>query len=94
MMYLAKGKSMKNFIGFGLLKEKTLDEIPSIIPVKIGDIIRFKGHDGKYYCHRVVKLENDLVTTKGDLFSESKAYEINVPVKNILGIIVWRWPNE
>lgn len=83
---------MKNFLGMALIKEKPLNEIPEIIPVKIGDVIRLKGHDGKYYCHRVIKLENNLVTTKADNFNESQSYEINVPVKNIMGVIVWRMP--
>lgn len=92
MKFLAFGKSMKNFHGIGIVEEKPLKELPDLIPVSIGDVITIKGHDGRFYCHRVVKLENDLVTTKGDNFTESKPYEINIPVNNIRGKIVWSWP--
>lgn len=94
MIYLAVGKSMKNFHGISLVKEVSLRDAPIIFAVQVGTVISLKGHDGRVYCHRVVKLENDLVTTKGDNFIESKPYEIDVPVKNIRGVITWTWPYD
>lgn len=58
------------------------------------DVICFKGNDGRYYSHRIVSVDliNGLVTTKGDNFSESKPYEINIPFKNIQGLVTWSYP--
>jgi len=58
---------------------------------KIGDIISFKSHTGRYYNHRIVKLDDKWFTTKGDNL-EIQDYETNVPIKNIRGTVklIWR----
>jgi hypothetical protein len=94
MKFLAIGKSMANCFGISIVEERGLKLLNDIVPVKIGDVITIKGHDGRHYCHRIIKLENNLVTTKGDNFTESKPYEIDVPVKNIRGKVVWSWPRD
>lgn len=93
MIQIATGKSMKNFFGFSLLEIKDLKDIPRIIPLEIGDVIAFEGNDRRLYAHRLVNINNDRFTTKGDNFTESKPYEINVPVKNIQGLVVWSKPS-
>lgn len=60
---------------------------------EVGDIIELLTHDKKFHCHRIVKIDNQFVTTKGDNYPESKDYEINVPVKNIRGKIIWSYPH-
>ena len=57
---------------------------------KIGDIISLKCKDHKFYCHRIQKINNFLVSTKGDNLAQQN-YEKNVSVMNIEGIVKLLW---
>lgn len=59
---------------------------------KIGDIVVFKSNDGKIYCHRIVESDGQIMTTKGDNRRFSEEHEVNIPVKNILGKVVFHIP--
>lgn len=92
MIYIASGKSMATWHGLGFIKVQKLKDIPLIPPIKVNDVVIFKGNDNKRYAHRIIKLEDDHFTTKGDKFQDSKLYEINVPVENIESKVVWSYP--
>ena len=51
----------------------------------VGDIVGFKGNNGLRYCHRIIKIDDKFFTAKGDNRNVSKDYEVDVPVKNIIG---------
>ena len=59
---------------------------------QVGDIIELETYDLKIHCHRVVKIDDKYVTTKGDNYPRSMDYEIDVPLSKIKGKIVWSWP--
>lgn len=61
---------------------------------EVGDIIELETYDLKIHCHRIVKIDDKLVTTKGDNYPRSIDYEIDVPVSKIRGKIIWWWPRE
>ena len=50
----------------------------------IGDIVSLKTLDGMYHNHRIVKIDDFIVSTKGDNL-EQQWYEQDVPVRNIKG---------
>lgn len=77
---------MANWHGLGFVSVKKTNLIA------VGDVIAFQGHDKKNYCHRVVQLDSEKVTTKGDNFAESKPYEISIPLNKVEGKVVWSWP--
>ena len=52
----------------------------------IGDIVSFKGNNNKFYCHRIIEINNVLVSTKGDNLDQQE-YEKNIPIKNIDGLV-------
>jgi len=77
------GNSMKpEFPFFSITKIIKVDEY------KEGDVVAFKAKNGLKYCHRIIEINNDTFTTKGDNKESSKQCEINVPIKNIEGKIV------
>lgn len=86
---LAFGKSMRNFHGVSIVGIET--EFSSL---SIGDIVAFEGNDKKRYAHRIIKINGNFFTTKGDLFSESKHYEIGTPIENIIGKVFWKVPKD
>ena len=53
---------------------------------QVGDIVGFrgKGKIGKY-CHRIIKIDDKVFTTKGDNRVVIEDYEKDVPIKNIIG---------
>ena len=55
---------------------------------KVGDVVAFKAKNGLKYCHRIIEINKDTFTTKGDNRESSKQCEIKVPIKNIEGKIV------
>lgn len=61
---------------------------------EIGDIIELETYDLKIHCHRIVKIDDKLVTTKGDNYPRSIDYEIDVPISKIRGKIVWWFPRN
>ena len=90
MLSLGKGKSMPNVLGITIISFGK-----ALIYCK-RDVIVFKGNDGRSYCHRITSidyLDTESFTTKGDNHSESKPYEINVPIKNIEGLVTWSYPD-
>lgn len=89
MFELCVGKSMSNICRLALVKTtKNYSEL------RLEDIVVFKGHDKKFYVHRIIKLSFDKFTTKGDCFTESKLYEIDVPIQNIKSKVIWRFPKK
>jgi hypothetical protein len=85
MIHLCIGSSMLPTFG-----KINMIKITKKKDYKIGDIISLKTHDGKYHCHRIMTMDK-FVSTKGDNLDQQK-YEIDVPMKNIEGIVklVWR----
>lgn len=60
----------------------------------VGDIIELETYDLKIHCHRIVKIDDKYVTTKGDNYPRSMDYEIDVPITKIHGKIVWWFPRK
>lgn len=58
----------------------------------VGDIVYFKGNNGNKYSHRIISIDDKKLTTQGDNRITSESYEIDVPVENILGKVVWWFP--
>jgi len=58
----------------------------------LGDIICIKAKNEKTYLHRIVKLEEFKVTTKGDNRIKPEEYETGIPLENIVGKVVWHFP--
>lgn len=77
---------MPNKYGFSFILTRKLKYY------KIGQVITFKGNDRKHYAHRLVSVDFDKFTTKGDNHKESNPYEIDVPIKNIQGFVYWSRP--
>ncbi len=80
------GNSMKNYFGLGIVKIKKYNEY------KVGDRISFVANNKGRYCHRIISIDENKFTTKGDNFNDSKDYEIDVSVKNIEGKVIWSCP--
>jgi hypothetical protein len=82
--------------GFGKSMVPTLGRI-SLIKItrqpeyKQGDIVSLKTHDKIFHCHRILEIDDNYVSTKGDNLPQ-QSYEIKVPIKNIEGTVkeVWR----
>lgn len=53
----------------------------------INDIIVFNNKYGLKVCHRIIKIDDNFFTTKGDNRKVSKKHETNLPIKNIIGKI-------
>ena len=53
----------------------------------VGDIVAFKGKGKLFgkYCHRIIKIDDSVFTTKGDNRVVIEEWEKDVPIKNILG---------
>lgn len=84
---LTIGSSMKPTMGrVGFTMSKKFPKY------EVGDIIELLTHDKKLHLHRIIRIDDQFVTTKGDNFSGSKDYEINVPIKNIRGKVIWWFP--
>ena len=82
MLRLVIGSSMepaKPFISWVNIKKQD--------KYQVGDIVGFKGKGCLFakYCHRIIKIDDKVFTTKGDNRVVIKEYEIDVPIKNILG---------
>lgn len=58
-----------------------------------GDIVCFKGHNNKFYVHRIIAYTGVYFWAKGDN-APQREYEKDVPVKNIKGKLVWQFPNH
>jgi len=82
MWQLMIGSSMKPakpFIGWVNIKKQ--DEYV------VGDIVAFKAKGKLFgkYCHRIIKIDDKVFTTKGDNRVLIEDWETDVPVKNIIG---------
>ena len=51
----------------------------------VNDIIVFNNKYGLKVCHRIIKIDNNVFTTKGDNRKISKKHETNLPIINIIG---------
>ena len=89
MIELCIGKSMPNICRLALVRTTT-----KYTNLTINDVIVFRGNDRHYYVHRIIKLNDEKFTTKGDCFLESKPYEIDVPIQNIQGKVIWSYPKR
>jgi hypothetical protein len=88
MIYVCHGVSMlPTFPKLGLVSIKKAHSY------KIGDIISLKTLDNKYHCHRISTIDSKYVSTKGDNLDQ-QLYEINVPIKNIEGIVKLIFPQQ
>lgn len=82
MYQILIGNSMKpEYPFFSIINIKKQDEY------HVGDVVAFKGKNGLKYCHRIIKIDQEVFTTKGDNREQSKKSEIDVPVGNIYGRI-------
>jgi len=56
----------------------------------VGDIVSFRGKGKLWgrYCHRIVKIDNNVFTAKGDNRVISEKYETDVPIRNIIGKVM------
>ena len=72
-------KPAKLFVGWVNLKKQD--------KYQVGDIVAFKGKGKIFnkYCHRIIKIDDKVFTTKGDNRVLIEEYEKDVPVKNIIG---------
>ena len=82
MWQLMIGSSMKPakpFIGWVNIKKQDKYEV--------GDIVAFKAKDRLFskYCHRIIKINDNVFTTKGDNRVVIEDRETDVPLKNIIG---------
>ena len=84
--YICQGESMLPTIPkLSLVKLKKMDSY------KIGDIIGLKTHDDKHHIHRIIEINDEWVSTKGDNLYQHW-YEIKVQLKFIEGKLIWFWP--
>ena len=54
----------------------------------VGDIVGFKSKGGFFspkFCHRIIKINDTVFTTKGDNRIVIEGYETDVPIENIIG---------
>lgn len=80
---------MKTWHGIGFIKVQKLRDLTS---VQTNDIVVFKGLNNKMYVHRIIKLENNLFTTKGDNLPCSQTYEIDLPINRIKYKVLCSYP--
>lgn len=78
---------LPTFPKLGFVRIKKADEY------KIGDIISLKTLDKKYHCHRILEINQEWVSTKGDNLPQ-QWYEIKVPTKNIEGLATLVYPKN
>ena len=57
---------------------------------KVGDIVRFSDEHDEVVTHRIIKIENDLITTKGDANNTDDG---EIPISNIHGKVVTHFNN-
>ena len=84
---ILKNILLPTFPNWGLINVKKLNSY------NIGDIISLRTLDKKYHCHRIIKINSEFVTTKGDNL-EQQDYETKVPIKNIEGIVKLILPRQ
>ena len=60
--------------------------------IKLGGVIVFYGPRGYSIIHRVVKIEGDTFTTKGDANPRSAYYETNIKFEDIKGKAIFKIP--
>ena len=61
----------------------------AILPKKkycFNDVVVFSGHDKKEYSHRIIFINSDCFSTKGDNLTQ-QYYEKDLPLKNIHGVV-------
>ena len=53
----------------------------------VGDVVAFKAKNciSAKYCHRIIKIDDNVFTTKGDNRVVIEDRETDVPLKNIIG---------
>jgi len=54
---------------------------------EVGDIVGFRGKGCLFrqFAHRIIKIDDNFFTTKGDNRVVIEKYETDVPIKNIIG---------
>lgn len=82
MRQIAIGSSMKPakpFISLVNIKKQQ--------QYQVGDVVAFKGKGKLFgkYCHRIIKIDDNVFTAKGDNRVVIEDYETDVPVRNIIG---------
>ena len=86
MIYLCVGTSM-----LPTMRKIGLVRIKKFKKYEVGEIISFKTLDKTFHCHRIIKINDEFVSTKGDNLDQ-QWYEIDVPIKNIQGRVTWIFP--
>lgn len=86
-LIICRGKSM-----LPTMKKLGIAFHKKISSYKIGDVVVFRGSNGKLFCHRIISLDYGEFTTKGDNEKTSHYYEKGMPESNIEGKIVWCFP--
>lgn len=73
------------------IKSGTFVVIKSQVQYCLNDIVAVRGHNNKNYLHRIIDIDASYVTTKGDNQS-IQPYENNVPIRHILGKLIFKFP--
>ncbi len=79
--FLTRGKSMQPM----LVGRRDSVMLASPGKIKKGDVVLFVNPEGKYLLHRIKKLTETTVTTKGDSLEH---YDETVPRENVIGKVV------
>ena len=58
----------------------------------VGEIVVVKANDDKIYSHRIISINDDKIIIKGDNRDKCEPYEIDIPIQNIEGKVMWWWP--
>lgn len=85
-LVLCFGHSMKNILRMALVKYGKSESY------QVNDVISFIGKNKVKYCHRIISINDNTFTTKGDNLSTSQDYETEVPIRNIEGKVFWSYP--
>lgn len=57
-----------------------------------GDVVWVETLDEAYHCHRIIQIDDEVVTTRGDNKLYSEFYELRMPISNIKGKVIWHFP--
>ncbi len=75
-----------------LLQNRDILHIVSAKEIRKGNIILFKDENKEYWiAHRVVKIENKIIYTKGD--NNLTDDETTLSLQSIMGVVTARWRN-
>lgn len=97
-IYIVSDIRFLTVIGTSMNPDITQNDIVVVVPtdtrsLEIGDVITYKlymGGKDYMFTHRIVNIDNGIITTKGDNMQESDGY--NIMSKDVVGRVVWIIP--